>query len=35
MNAGRELQQLSACYVLPIPDSMEGIADALKSQALF
>jgi ribonucleoside-diphosphate reductase alpha chain len=34
MNAGRELQQLSACYVLPIPDSMEGIADALKSQAL-
>jgi ribonucleotide reductase alpha subunit len=34
MNAGRELQQLSACYVLPMPDSMEGIADALKSQAL-
>ncbi|MBL8022668.1 MAG: adenosylcobalamin-dependent ribonucleoside-diphosphate reductase [Elusimicrobia bacterium] len=34
MNAGRELQQLSACYVLPIPDSMEGIADALKYQAL-
>jgi ribonucleoside-diphosphate reductase alpha chain len=34
MNAGRDLQQLSACYVLPVPDSMEGITDALKSQAL-
>jgi len=34
MNAGRDLQQLSACYVLPVPDSMEGIADALKAQAL-
>jgi ribonucleoside-diphosphate reductase alpha chain len=34
MNAGRDLQQLSACYVLPVNDSMEGIADALKSQAL-
>lgn len=34
MNAGRDLQQLSACYVLPVPDSMEGVADALKAQAL-
>ncbi|MBV9080897.1 MAG: hypothetical protein JO102_07250, partial [Elusimicrobia bacterium] len=34
MNAGRELQQLSACYVLPIDDSMEGITHALQAQAL-
>jgi len=34
MNAGTEIQQLSACFVLPIPDSISGIFDALKYQAL-
>jgi ribonucleoside-diphosphate reductase alpha chain len=32
-NAGRPMQQLAACFVLPVPDNLEGIFQSVKDMA--
>jgi ribonucleoside-diphosphate reductase alpha chain len=34
INAGKDIGQLAACFVLPVDDSMKGIFDSLESAAL-
>ncbi|MDD1769430.1 MAG: ribonucleoside-diphosphate reductase, adenosylcobalamin-dependent, partial [Methanomassiliicoccales archaeon] len=34
MNAGTEIQQLAACFVIPVEDSIESIYDAVKYAAI-
>ncbi|MBN1645704.1 adenosylcobalamin-dependent ribonucleoside-diphosphate reductase [Candidatus Woesearchaeota archaeon] len=34
MNAGRDIQQLSGCYVLPVGDSIEEIYESVKDMAI-